>query len=64
MSHILDELTSNISGVKTAFCGEPISHEFHFTGASHAVAAMQAETLAVPCLKCRKAIIQILKKRL
>jgi len=61
--HIIDERTTNLTGEKVSFCGERLSTEFNLESVGHAVSSIQAGSLVIPCRKCVKVIIKILKEK-
>ena len=61
VKHIVDQRTSEIERSNIAYCGERVGFEFAFTGVDHAVASRQCNDRLLPCSKCTKKIIELLK---
>lgn len=62
--HVVNESAPEEFGEKVSYCGALIKwSEFYFQGVEHVMATIQSGGRLLPCPKCKKAIIDILKNK-
>ena len=59
---VINVIESNKVNKKVSYCGTNIGQlDFYFIDINHAVNSILVDSRTQPCIKCRKALIEILK---
>jgi len=56
--HIRNKKETEDKGYDISFCGERIDFEFHFLDTEHAVRTRLNRAFQLPCIECKKILIQ------